>query len=74
MMTQEEFMDVKQMRASGMTYAEIAEKTGYHRTTIAKWIKAGGPPVRMTTPFGPTVMARFGPTWLLLGGSAGHVV
>lgn len=44
MMTQEEFMDVKDMRASGMTYAEIAEKTGYHRTTIAKWIKAGGPP------------------------------
>jgi transposase len=46
MMTQEEFMDVKDMRASGMTYAEIADKVGYHRTTIAKWIKAGGPPER----------------------------
>jgi len=46
MMTQEEFMDVKGMRDSGMTYAEIAEKTGYHRTTIAKWLKQGGPPER----------------------------
>jgi transposase len=46
MMTQEEFMDVKGMRAAGMTYAGIAEATGYHRTTIAKWIKAGGPPER----------------------------
>jgi IS30 family transposase len=46
MMTQEEFVDVKEMRDAGMTYAEIAEKTGYHRTTIAKWIKTGGPPER----------------------------
>jgi transposase len=46
MMTQEEFMDVKGMRAAGMTYAEIAEATGYHRTTIAKWIANGGPPGR----------------------------
>ena len=46
MMTQEEFMDVKEMRDAGMTYAEIAEKVGYHRTTIAKWIKARGPPGR----------------------------
>lgn len=44
MMTQEEFMDVKRMHDEGMTFVEIAEATGYHRTTIAKWIKAGGPP------------------------------
>jgi transposase len=44
MMTQEEFMDVKRMHDEGMTFTEIAEATGYHRTTIAKWIRAGGPP------------------------------
>jgi hypothetical protein len=46
MMTQEEFMDVNGMRAAGMTLSEIADATGYHRTTIAKWIKPGGPPER----------------------------
>ena len=44
MMTQEEFMDIRQMRADGMTYVEIAEVTGYHRTTISEWIRSGGPP------------------------------
>ena len=34
------------MRAAGMTFAEIAEATGYHRTTIAKWIANGGPPAK----------------------------
>lgn len=37
-------MDVQRMRAEGMSFVEIAEATGYHRTTIANWIKAGGPP------------------------------
>lgn len=44
MMTQEEFMDIRQIRAEGMTYAEIADATGYHRTTISEWIRSGGPP------------------------------
>ena len=39
-------MDVKGMRSAGMTLSEIAEATGYHRTTIAKWIRAGGPPAQ----------------------------
>ena len=43
-MTQEEFMDVVQMHAEGMTFSEIADATGYHRATVAQWIKAGGPP------------------------------
>jgi hypothetical protein len=46
MMTQEEFVDVKEMYAAGMTLSEIADATGYHRTTIAKWIADGGPPAR----------------------------
>ena len=44
MMAQDEFMDVVRMHAEGMTFSEIAEATGYHGTTIADWIKAGGPP------------------------------
>lgn len=44
MMTQEEFMDVLAMRRQGMTYTEIADETGYHPTTIAKWVREGGPP------------------------------
>ena len=46
MMTQEEFMDVLAMRRQGMTYVEIADETGYHPTTIAKWVREGGPPTK----------------------------
>ena len=44
MMTEEEFMDIRQMHADGMTSTEIAEVTGYHRATISKWFRTGGPP------------------------------
>lgn len=58
-MTQEEFMDVLAMRRQGLSIAEIAAETGYHRATISKWLKAGGPPpVRVaTTP--PAIDARW---------------
>lgn len=36
-------MDIQQMHAEGMSYVEIAEQTGYHRTTIADRIRDGGP-------------------------------
>ena len=65
MMTQEEFMDVKGMRAAGLTYAEIAEATGYHRTTIATWIKAGGPPERRTPAADRVVLTVGGPRLLV---------
>ena len=45
MMTQEEFMDVLAMRRQGMSFVEIGDRLGYHPATIAKWVKAGGPPV-----------------------------
>jgi IS30 family transposase len=44
MMTQEEFMDVLAMKRQGMSFKEIGEELGYHPATIAKWVKAGGPP------------------------------
>jgi len=37
-------MDVLAMRRQGMTYAEIADETGYHPATISKWVSEGGPP------------------------------
>jgi len=48
MMTQEEFMDVLAMKRQGMSFKEIGEKLGYHPATIAKWVKAGGPPPART--------------------------
>lgn len=44
MMTQEEFMDVLAMKRQGMSFKEIGDELGYHPATIAKWVKAGGPP------------------------------
>jgi transposase len=46
MMTQEEFMDVVAMRRQGWTITDIAAAVGRHPDTVAKWLKAGGPPVR----------------------------
>lgn len=56
MMTQEEFMDVVRMHAEGMSFTEIAEATGYHRTTVAQWINAGGPPPKRRPASQPEVL------------------
>ena len=48
MMTQEEFMDVLAMKRQGMSGKEIGDELGYHPATIAKWVKAGGPPPART--------------------------
>jgi transposase len=48
MMTQEEFMDVLGMRRQGLSFKEIGDDLGYHPATIAKWVKAGGPPPART--------------------------
>ena len=48
MMTQEEFMDVLAMKRRGMSFKEIGDELGYHPATIAKWVKAGGPPPART--------------------------
>lgn len=58
MLTQEEFMDVQRMRAEGMTVVEIARATGYHRTTIAKWLQAGGPPPQRAPAPGRVVLTE----------------
>jgi transposase len=48
MMTQEEYMNVKALRAAGWTIAQIARHLGYHPATISGWLKAGGPPAKRT--------------------------
>ena len=46
MMTQEEYVDLLALSRQGKTIAEIADELGYHRATISKWLKEGGPPPR----------------------------
>jgi hypothetical protein len=39
-------MDVVALRRQGWTITDIAAAVGRHPDTVAKWLKAGGPPVR----------------------------
>jgi transposase len=50
MMTQEEFMNVKALKAAGWTIRQIAHHLGYHPATVSAWLKAGGPPPKRSTP------------------------
>ena len=40
-------MDVHALKNEGWTSKEIAEELGFHPATVAKWLKAGGPPERV---------------------------
>ena len=50
MMTQEEYMNVKALKAAGWTISQIAKHLGYHPATISGWLKAGGPPPKRSVP------------------------
>jgi len=50
MMTQEEYMNVKALKAAGWTISQIAKHLGYHPATVSGWIKAGGPPPKRSVP------------------------
>ena len=50
MMTREEFMDVKALRAAGWTIRQIARQVGYHPATVSGWLRNGGPPTQRETP------------------------
>lgn len=50
MMNQEEYVDLHALKNQGWTNKEIAEELGFHPATIAKWLKAGGPPTRVEVP------------------------
>ncbi len=45
MMTQEEYVHrVLELKRQGWSVTEIAAEVGYHRATVSKWLKQGGPP------------------------------
>ncbi len=54
MMTQENYVKIKDLHAQGWTIKEIAEETGWHRTTVSDWLKNGPPPEQRET--APSVM------------------
>ena len=49
MMTQENYVKINDLRAQGWTIVEIAEATGWHRTTVSKYLKEGPPPATRST-------------------------
>ena len=56
MMTQENYVNINDLHAQGWTIKEIAEATGWHRTTVSNYLKNGPPPV--TRPTEATVMTE----------------
>ena len=44
MMTQENYVKIKDLHAQGWTIKEIAEETGFHPATVSKYLKQGPPP------------------------------
>ena len=54
MMTQENYVKIKDLHAQGWTIQEIAEETGWHRTTVSSWLKNGPPSKQRVT--APSVM------------------
>jgi transposase len=44
MMTQENYVNINDLHAQGWTIQEIAEQTGWHRTTVSDRLKNGPPP------------------------------
>ena len=44
MMTQETYVNINDLHKQGWTIAEIAEETGFHRTTISRRLKQEPPP------------------------------
>ena len=54
MMTQENYVKIKDLHAQGWTIQEIADETGWHRTTVSDRLKNGPPPEQRAT--APSVM------------------
>lgn len=46
MMNQETYVNVNDLHKQGWTISEIAAETGWHRTTVSKYLKDGPPTVR----------------------------
>ena len=48
MMNQENYVNVNDLHKQGWTISEIAAETGWHRTTVSKYLKDGPPAARAT--------------------------
>ena len=46
MMSQENYMNINDLHKQGWTIGEIADETGWHRSTISKYLKEGTPPAQ----------------------------
>ena len=49
MMTQEMYVNINDLHAQGWTIQEIADETGFHRTTVSRNLKNGSPPAARAT-------------------------
>ena len=49
MMNQETYVNINDLHAQGWTISEIAEETGWHRTTVSKYLKDGPPSAARST-------------------------
>lgn len=49
MMTQETYVNINDLHKQGWTIQEIAEETGWHRTTVSQRLKEGPPPAARPT-------------------------
>ena len=56
MMTQEEYMNVKALRAAGWTIKQIADHLGFHPATVSSWLRNGGPPPKRSAPVNDLVI------------------
>ncbi|CAA9216987.1 MAG: hypothetical protein AVDCRST_MAG10-446 [uncultured Acidimicrobiales bacterium] len=59
MMTQEEYMNVKALKAAGWTITQIAKHLSYHPATFWGWLKAGGPPPKRSVPVEELVIDEY---------------
>lgn len=50
MMNQEDYVDLHSLKKQGWTNKEIAAELGYHPDTVSRWLRRGGPPVRIEVP------------------------
>lgn len=49
MMSQENYVKINDLHKQGWTIGEIADATGWHRTTVSKYLKEGPPPATRET-------------------------
>ena len=52
-MNQETYVKIEDLRKQGWTVKEIAAETGFHPSTVSRWLRQGAPPLRRGRRMGP---------------------